>query len=213
MPTRTPLPPPAAVEDAFDGAFDVSETDDPRAAVGRFRSPLTRMLLGDDGLTTTLLESWAGSRLRVGDVTLRLVRPERAPRGAPALLRTGTAPGTDLLLRHSTLTDARGRMWSWNQVVAAPPGDPALRRCLTDVSAPLGPALRAAGAGLGRTVVRAGVAPWPGGPGGPAGPGGPGPRAAAAFRTYRLWCGDEVLAAVREVFNPAHVSAELREPA
>lgn len=216
MPTRTPLPPPAAVDDAgddtldddFGDAFGVSETDDPRAAVARFRSPLTRKLLGGDGLTTTLLESWAGSRLRVGDVTLRLVRPGRAPRGAAALLGTGTAPGPDLLVRHSTLVDARGRMWSWNQVVAGPPGDPALRRCLTDVSAPLGPALRAAGARLGRTVVRAGVAPWPGGPGGPGGP--PGPRAAAC-RTYRLWCGDEVLAAVREVFNPAHVPAELRE--
>lgn len=198
MPTRTPFPP-AAVDDTF----DVSETDDPRSAVGRFRSPMTRMLLGGDGLTTTLLESWAGEHLRVGDVTLRFVRPERAPRGAAALLGPdGDLPGggADLLVRHSTLTDARGRMWSWNQVVAGPAGDPALRRCLTDASAPLGPALRAAGARLGRTVVRAGVTPWP-----------PGPRAAAAFRTYRLRRGDEVLAAVHEVFNPAHVPAELRE--
>lgn len=207
MPTRTPLPPPApAGTTAAAAVADLSETDGLRAAVGRFRSPLTRMLLGGDGLTTTLLEAWAGSRLRVGDVTVDLVRAERAPHGAAALLSAAAAPGADLLVRHSTLTDARGRLWSWNQVVAAPAGDPALRRCLTDPAAPLGPALRAVGAGLGRTVVRAGVTPWPAGP--------PGPRpAAAAFRTYRLWCGDEVLAAVREVFNPAHVPAELREPA
>ncbi|MFW6691882.1 FAD-dependent monooxygenase [Streptomyces sp. MAR4 CNX-425] len=157
MPTRTP---PAAVDDTF----DVSGTDDPRAAVARFRSPLTRMLLGGDGLTTTLLESWAGSRLRVGDVSLRFVRPERAPRGAAALLGAAAAADTDLLVRHSTLTDAHGRLWSWNQVVAGPARavDPAVRRCLTDGSAPLGPALRAAGARLGRAVVRAGVTPWPG---------------------------------------------------
>ncbi|WP_407560063.1 hypothetical protein [Streptomyces sp. 184] len=184
---------------AHDDSFDTPGTDTARSAIALFRSPLTRMLLSSDGLTTTLLESWAGAALHVGDVTLRFVRPERAPRGAAALLGTDD----DVLVRHSTLTDTRGRMWSWNQVVAGPAGDPALRRCLTDASAPLGPALRAAGAaGMGRTVVRAGLTPWP-----------PEPREAAAFRTYRLWCGDDVLAAVHEVFNPAHVPADVREAA
>ncbi|MEO3765124.1 hypothetical protein [Streptomyces sp. B8F3] len=194
MPTRTEFVPAAHDDDNF----DTFGTDTARSAIGRFRSPLTRMLLGSDGLTTTLLESWAGAPMRVGDVTLGLVRPGLAPRGVVALLG---AEG-DVLVRHSTLTDTRGRLWSWNQVVAGPGGDPALRRCLTDAAAPLGPALRAAGARLGRTVVRAGVTPWP-----------PEPGAAAAFRTYRLWCGDDVLAAVHEVFNPAHVPADLRETA
>lgn len=191
MPTRTQLLPAA-----HDDSFDTPGTDTARSAIARFRSPLTRMLLGSDGLTTTLLESWAGARLHVGDVTLGLVRPEDAPRGAAALL------GTDgeVLVRHSTLTDTRGRMWSWNQTVAGPGGDPAVRRCLTDAAAPLGPALQAAGVRLGRTVVRAGVTPWP-----------PDPREEAAFRTYRLWSGDDVLAAVHEVFNPAHVPADLQE--
>ncbi|WBB57710.1 hypothetical protein O7599_18660 [Streptomyces sp. WMMC500] len=193
MPTRTQL-----LRAAHDDIFATPGTDTARSAIARFRSPLTRMLLGSDGLTTTLLESWAGSPLEVGDVTLRFVRAERAPRGAAALLGTEG----DVLVRHSTLTDARGRMWSWNQVVAGPAGEPALRRCLTDASAPVGPALRAAGARLGRTVVRAGVTPWP-----------PDPREQAAFRTYRLWCGDDVLAAIHEVFNPAHVPADLREAA
>lgn len=181
-----------------DDSFDAHGTDTARSAIGRFRSPLTRMLLGSDGLTTTLLESWAGTPLHVGDVTLRFVGPERAPRGAAALLGTEG----DMLVRHSTLTDAEDRLWSWNQTLAGPGGDPALRRCLTDASAPLGPALRAAGSRLERAVVRAGVTPWP-----------PDPRETAAFRTYRLWAGDDVLVAIHEVFNPAHVPAGLRETA
>ncbi|AKH83661.1 hypothetical protein AA958_17215 [Streptomyces sp. CNQ-509] len=198
MPTRTEFLPAAHNDDDF----DTFGTDTARSAIARFRSPMTRMLLGSDGLTTTLLESWAGTPMRVGDVALRVVRPELAPRGVVALLGTEG----EVLVRHSTLTDAGGRRWSWNRVVAGPGGDPALRRCLTDAAVPLGPALRAAGARLERTVVRAGVTPWP-----------PEPRAEeprpAAFRTYRLWRGDDVLAAVHEVFNPAHVPADLEETA
>ncbi|AUH44955.1 hypothetical protein [Streptomyces sp. CMB-StM0423] len=205
MPTRTEFPPAAHDDDNF----DTFGTDTARSAIGRFRSPLTRMLLGSDGLTTTLLESWAGTPMRVGDVALRVVRPELAPRCVVALLGTEG----EVLVRHSTLTDAGGRMWSWNRVVAGPGGDPALRRCLTDASVPLGPALRAAGARLGRTVVRAGVTPWPPEPGASRAESGAAESRAAAFRTYRLWCGDDVLAAVHEVFNPAHVPADLGETA
>ncbi|WP_129841374.1 hypothetical protein [Streptomyces sp. RFCAC02] len=184
---HTPLPTPCA-------SFPLGDHRDPRATPDRFASPLTRILLAGDGLTTTLLEALAGERPR-----LHRVAQSHAPAAAggpavPPLLHV--APGTDVLVRRTALLRADGAPLSANHVVAhlGPHLPAAITACLTGDSVPLGPALNAAGAGHRRTLLDVGRRTWDARP--------------ACYKTYLVWHGDAPLALINELFHPDLVPAD-----
>ncbi|MBB1262084.1 hypothetical protein [Streptomyces alkaliterrae] len=223
---------------------EVTWTENARAAwadarttggAGDFASPLTRMLLSSEGMTTTLLEAWAGRPLRPTAVALERARPAWWPREAE-LLRV-PEDGPELLVRRSRLVTPEGDALSRNRIVACGDMPTELRRVMGDASAPLGPALQAAGTGFRRTLLAAGTDRWaplenvvpeggarpeaaepeaaePGAaepeaaePGAVRAEAAPPPGAGAAFKTYLLWHGEEPFAVVTEVFNPDFVPA------
>lgn len=180
-----------AAQNPFDICRNVTIPHD----TAKFSSPITRMLLSSDGLTTTLLESFTGLRAHVSSAEHHRVSAEAAPPGAADLLRV--PPDGELLFRRSTMATVDGRPLSANQVVART-DIPGTDRCLTDESAPLGFALHAAGTGFRRTVLDVGVREWDGTP----------PRP-AAFKTYVLWHRDTPSVVISELFNPEIISAEI----
>ncbi|MEV5595433.1 3-deoxy-7-phosphoheptulonate synthase [Streptomyces sp. NPDC052496] len=165
--------------------------------VARFRSPLTRMLLASDGLTTTLLESALATPLR-----LRVLHQGTAPAAAQdALTRRCLSLGRDeqVLVRRSALADAALTPVSLNTVVGLVPDDPALAACLTSGRTPIGYGLRAAGAMRGRRLVEVGVAGWE----------HDGRVRSAVFKSYVVLDGDRPWLFLRELFNPRLVPAAL----
>ncbi|GAA2608391.1 hypothetical protein [Streptomyces axinellae] len=166
-----------------------------RQPVSLFDSPATRMLLSSEGLTTTLLGAWVGSRLRVRRAECRRIPGGTAPAGAAALL--GVAEESELLVRASLLGAGEdGPTVSMNLVVARLDKCAGLERCLTDATVPLGEALHGLGTGHRRTVLDVGCRPWPGAVG-----------RLAAFKTYVLWHRDDPVLAINELFNPDLVPA------
>lgn len=164
-----------------------------------FASPITRMLLSSDGLTTTLLESATGLRTHVRDARHDRVPADAAPTGAADLLQV-TAQD-ELIVRRSTTAAVDGRVLASNQVVART-DVPGAERCLTDGTAPLGLALHAAGTGFRRTVLHVGRRAWHPDPG----------RPPAAFKTYLIWHHDIPAVAISELFNPEFVPADRTPP-
>lgn len=192
--TPSALASPASPSDA---EFVFRRPTDIATRIRSFRCSSTRMLLSSDGLTTTLLEAWAGRPLRVHHQEHRLVPPAQAPLGAAEVLGSDTP---QLLVRRSVLGGADDDVWSVNSVVARLDLAEGLHECFTG-SAPLGAALRAAGTGYRRTVVDAGCRPWP-----------RQRQAPAAFKTYVLWHGEAPLAVVCEIFSPDLVAPDLAVP-
>ncbi|MDT0317589.1 hypothetical protein [Streptomyces millisiae] len=181
------------------GAFDVAPDADPTPAIARFASPLTRILLSSEGLTTTLLAALTAVRPRLRPVHQgRLPAAEAAP-GAAELLRAGAR--TEVLTRHSLSLGHQDRALSVNHVVIRLDLLPRLAERLSVSALPLGAVLWAMGTGHRRTVLAAGHRAWPHDP--EVGPG--------CFKTYVLWHDDEPLAAVTETFNPAVVPAATGE--
>ncbi|MEU6131549.1 hypothetical protein ABZ805_20445 [Saccharopolyspora sp. NPDC047091] len=176
----------------------------PRTAVNprdtaAFASPITRMLLSSDGLTTTLLESATGLRTHILGAEHERVPADAAPRGAAELLHV---PLDDaILVRRSTTATDDGRALALNQVVART-DIPGAERCLTDAAAPLGLALHAAGTGFRRTVLHIGRRAWHPDPG----------RPPAVFKTYLLWHRDIPAVAISELFSPEFIPADLANP-
>ncbi|MFI7274249.1 hypothetical protein [Streptomyces sp. NPDC049879] len=168
--------------------FPLGERRDPRADRHRFASPLTRMLLAGDGLTTTLLEALSGERLHLHRIAQAQASAGAAGHAVPGLLRA--EHHSTVLVRHSALLRQEGGAVSANHVVARIGQDlpPAVAACLTGDTLPLGPALSAVGAGHRRTVLDVGRRTW-------------GPRP-ACYKTYLIWLGDEPLALVHELFHP-----------
>ncbi|MFH8346346.1 3-deoxy-7-phosphoheptulonate synthase [Streptomyces sp. NPDC018045] len=165
--------------------------------VARFSSPLTRMLLASDGLTTTLLESALATPLR-----LRVLHQGTAPAAAQdALARRCLSLGRDeqVLVRRSALADAALTPVSLNTVVGLVPDDPALAACLTSGRTPIGYGLRAAGAMRSRRLVEVGVAGWEQG----------GRVRPAVFKSYVVLDGERPWLFIRELFNPRLVPAGL----
>ncbi|MFI2238247.1 3-deoxy-7-phosphoheptulonate synthase [Streptomyces chrestomyceticus] len=163
--------------------------------VARFSSPLTRMLLASDGLTTTLLESALATPLR-----LRVLHQGTAPAAAQdALARRCLSLGRDeqVLVRRSALADAALTPVSLNTVVGLVPDDPALAACLTSGRTPIGYGLRAAGAMRTRRLVEVGVAGWE----------QDGRVRPAVFKAYVVLDGDRPWLFIRELFNPRLVPA------
>ncbi|WP_165989321.1 hypothetical protein [Streptomyces sp. YIM 98790] len=160
-----------------------------------FRSPLTRMLLRSDGLTTPLLEALAGGPVRVGRGDCGEIRAGRAEASAAPLAAADAAP---LLVRRSVMVTGSGHSVSANRVIARLGLAPCLDACLRDPTAPLGPALAATGSGpLRRTLLSTGTSAWTAGrtPG------------VGCWRTYLMRLGDIPLAVVTEHFDPALVPA------
>jgi chorismate-pyruvate lyase len=192
------MPPPHARVPDGSGDHGPEEVAD---AVNRFASPVTRMLLTSDGLTTTMLTALAGEEVSVREVRCRRIPAREAPHRAIASL--GAADGETLVLRRSVFTAGR-RTLAVNRLAARESVlPPRAAACLTDAETPIGAALKNSGALCTRTVLTAGRVPWPH---------AEGPRAPAAFRSYLLWYGREPVAAVREVFSPEAVPAMLRGP-
>jgi hypothetical protein len=131
---------------------------DPDRAV-EFRAPITRMLLASDGSTTLLLQALLGQELRV-----EVARQERRAagdldRGVREAIR---ASGKDeLLVRHSALRTAEGKIVSRNLVVADASGGTPMRRLLRDLDTPLGRGLIALGVSQSRRLLDWGLADWP----------------------------------------------------
>lgn len=228
-----PLPPHAPAPPLDAGPGDAEEV---AAKIWRFSSPVTRILLSGDGLTTTLLGALVGGPVRITDVSHRRVPAAEAPPGAVALLlaptgtasttatstatATATTTATELLLRRSVTRGGcgsgsgsgcgSGDPLSVNLVLARTDLPTAVSGCLTDAATPLGTALHAAGTGLRRTILDAGRVAWPHPSPRPEGGRVPAP---AAFKTYLLWHGQErqePMAVIREVFGPHAVPAALR---
>ncbi|MDT0342000.1 hypothetical protein [Streptomyces litchfieldiae] len=196
LPLAFPLDVPLDVPlDAIFGAA-LNGAADPRTRIRGFASPLTRMLLSSDGLTTTLLESLAGESLHLHCLAQLRAPAHETGDGVPALLRIDR--GGEVLVRYSATTRHDGQALSVNHVVARVGLSPALEPCLTSTSIPLGPALHAAGTGHRRTLLDAGRRHWHG-EGGLSRP--------ACYKTYLLWHGDDPLALINELFNPGAVPA------
>ncbi|WP_416969980.1 hypothetical protein [Streptomyces sp. 4F14] len=178
-----------------EGALVARTAEDIALRIGRFTHPATRLLLGADGLTTTLLRAWTGTDVTVLRAVQRRVPAAETPWGAGELLG---AEGGGRVVRHSVLGGGDGSDLSRNVVVARPELCPSAERCLADTSEPLGPMLQAAGTAFRRSLLDAGLGSW-----GPCG--GP-----AAYKAYLLWHGDVPFAVIRELFNPAVVPAAVR---
>ncbi|MFE7120305.1 hypothetical protein ACFU99_33260, partial [Streptomyces sp. NPDC057654] len=163
--------------------------------VARFSSPLTRMLLASDGLTTTLLESALRTPLR-----LRVLHQGVAPAAAQdALVRRCLGVGGDepVLVRRSATADAELTPVGLNRVVGVGPDDPALAACVRSARTPIGYGLRAAGAMRGRRLVEVGVAGWE----------RDGRVLPAVFKSYVVLDGDLPWLFIRELFNPLLIPA------
>jgi len=179
---------------ADDAPFAIGRPATLPADAAAFSSPVTRMLLSSDGLTTTLLESCTGQRVHVRSAEHDRVGADTAPSGAAELLRAPA--GAELVVRRSVLAVEDGRAVSANQVVAR--SDlPSPGACFGRGAAPIGPALHSAGTGFRRSVLDVGVREWTMPPGGP-----------AAFKTYLIWDGEVPSMLISELFNPAVIPAE-----
>ncbi|MEU9237609.1 hypothetical protein [Streptomyces subrutilus] len=158
-----------------------------------FSSPVTRMLLASEGLTTTLLQAAAGSRVRPEVVKVSAVPTA----GLPALVRRVLrAEGVGrCLLRRTRLAAADGRPVSDNIVVARKGVDPRLDTVLHGPGS-IGLALRDAGFRLERRILHVGRGVWP----------GPG-SLPCACKVYVLEAGGP-LVYVQELFHPQLVPAD-----
>lgn len=188
------LPCAVVFPDLIPGDTAAGEPAEVSARIGRFTSVATRLLLGGDGLTTSLLEAWVGGPVAVRQADLRYVRAKEAPPGADELLDADAEE--TLVVRRSVLASPMAEELSRNLVVARSGLSADVERCLGDASAPLGAALRDVGVGIRRALVAVGRQSWDG--------------QAAAYKTYVMWHGTRPLAVIAELYNPALVPADLR---
>ncbi|MGA4544059.1 hypothetical protein ACPA54_29130 [Uniformispora flossi] len=188
------LPCAVVFPDLLPGATAAGEPAEVPARIGRFASAATRLLLGGDGLTTSLLEAWVGGPVAVRQADHRNVRSAEAPPGADELLDADA--DETLVVRRSVLASPIGEELSRNLVVARSGLSADVERCLGDPSAPLGAALRDIGIGIRRALVAVGRQRWD--------------EQAAAYKTYVMWHGTLPFAVIAELYNPAVVPADLR---
>lgn len=189
---------PAACFSPRDGQDDQDDQDEPSERIARFTSPLTRILLSSEGLTTTLLSALMGEPMRLYRLEQRRVLATEAGTGPVRLLEL--AAEEHVLLRRSVATRPGGILASMTHVVTRLDLEPGLAECFTGAAVAMDQALHAAGTGHRRTLLAAGCQPWPGG----------GPQRTACFKAYRLWHADQPLALVHELFNPELVPTAAR---
>lgn len=123
-----------------------------------FTSPITRMLLITDGLTTTLLQALVGEKVTAH------VHEVRRLSGSQVVPATRTALGGSardkFLMRRTHLVLPWGEVLSDNTVIARLGVERAVEKVVTDCSVPLGFGLGRAGLLAGRKILSLGTAAW-----------------------------------------------------
>ncbi|MFG2179863.1 hypothetical protein ACGFLS_14225 [Streptomyces abikoensis] len=160
-----------------------------------FRSPVTRMLLASDGLTTVLLQALTQAHLTPwvdGVETTPGRHVESAARGLLAL-----AADDECLVRRTRLATRAGEVVSVNVVVARAGADGRIDAAMRDRTRPIGFAFAAAGLPMNRRISRTGLTPWP-----------QAPATRCAFKDYTLNAADRPWAYIRELFSPRVVPPE-----
>jgi 3-deoxy-D-arabino-heptulosonate 7-phosphate (DAHP) synthase class II len=165
------------------------------AQVAGFASPLTRMLLAGNGLTTPVLEAALGTTLRVRVLRQDRVPVEQIPYGIAQDLRL--ADGDCVVVRRACLVDSRMTPVSVNMVIAAV--GPATAAGIDRVDIPIGYSLIASGVSQHRRNLRAGLARWPDG-------------GDCAAKAYLVQLADQPACYIRECFNPSLISPDLSSP-
>lgn len=163
--------------------------------VARFASPVTRILLASEGLTTPLLQAASDGSLQARVLSLREVDAETLDPGVRVRLRlSGLEP---CLVRRTRLVLDCGTTVSDNIVVARMGVDPRVDRVAGDAGRPLGFALADSGLVLQRRVHWVGRRRWlDGGP--------------CAGKAYTLHDADRPLVHIEELFSPQVVPADVR---
>ncbi|WP_165956335.1 hypothetical protein [Streptomyces hainanensis] len=165
------------------------------ARVTHFVSPVTRMLLASEGLTTPLLQAASDGPLRARVWSLREVAAGLLDPGARERLRLSGQERC--LVRRTRLVLACGTTVSDNVVVARMGVDPRVDEVAGDPGQPLGFGLADAGVVLRRRVHWVGRRRWFGG--------GP-----CVCKAYTLDAVDGPLVHVEELFSPQVVPADVR---
>lgn len=163
----------------------------------QFLSPVTRILLVSEGLTTPLLQAASDGHLQAQVWSLREVAADLIDPGARELLRL--SGGERCLVRHTGLVLACGTLVSDNVVVARLGMDPRVDQVAGDKGRPLGFALADAGVVLQRRVHWVGRRRWRGGD-------------PCAGKAYTLHAATGPLVHVEELFSPQVVPADIRVP-
>ncbi|RLV04565.1 hypothetical protein CTZ27_11660 [Streptomyces griseocarneus] len=165
-----------------------------------FRSPVTRMLLASDGLTTVLLQA-----LTQAVLTPRVDSIETMPgRHVKATARSALRLAEDdvCLVRRTRLVTRTGEVVSANIVVAPAGQDGRIDAAMRDRARPIGFAFAAAGLPMSRRVSQVGLAPWP--------------QASATqcvFKAYTLNAADKPWAYICELFSPRIIPPEMQTDA
>jgi 3-deoxy-D-arabino-heptulosonate 7-phosphate (DAHP) synthase class II/chorismate-pyruvate lyase len=163
-----------------------------QAQVAGFASPLTRMLLAGNGLTTPVLEAALGAALQVRVLRQDSVSAEQIRDGIAGHLRL--AGGDRVVVRRACLVDSAMTPVSVNLTIATV--DAATAMGIDRVDTPIGYSLIASGVSQHRRNLRVGLARWPDG------------RECVA-KAYIVRLGDQPVCYIRECFNPSLISPEL----
>jgi hypothetical protein len=167
------------------------------------------MLLASDGSTTLLLEALLGLELHVEVARQELRSAGDLDRGVRSAIRAGRSD--ELLVRHSALRTAEGKIVSRNLVVTDAGSGTPMRGLLRDLDTPLGRGLIALGVSQSRRLLDWGLADWPrtdeagaeGAVGTEAGDADP-----CVYKAYVLLEEDVPAIYIHERYNPEFVPAD-----
>jgi 3-deoxy-D-arabino-heptulosonate 7-phosphate (DAHP) synthase class II/chorismate-pyruvate lyase len=160
-----------------------------------FVSPLTRMLLAGNGLTTPALEAALGATLQVRVLRQDSVLAGGVPDGVAGCL--GLGGGDRVVVRRTCLVDSGMTPVSVNLVIAAV--GVATAAGIDSVDTPIGYSLIASGVSQRRRTLRVGLARWPDG------------RECVA-KAYVVELDGEPVCYIRECFNPSLICADVSGP-
>ncbi|PNE32203.1 hypothetical protein AF335_21045 [Streptomyces eurocidicus] len=184
--------PPTAPADTRDGF--------PAGDLSGFRSPVTRILLASDGLTTVLLQALTQSALTPEVDGIEMAPGQHVEATARGLLRLAT--GDVCLVRRTRLVSRTGEVVSVNIVTARAGQDARIDTAMRDRTRPIGFAFAAAGLPMNRQISRVGLTSWPQDPDMP-----------CAFKAYTLNADDRPWTYIRELFSPRIVPPGMRTEA
>ncbi|MFE0045516.1 hypothetical protein [Streptomyces albireticuli] len=169
----------------------------PAGDLSGFRSPVTRILLASDGLTTVLLQALTQSALTPQVDGIEMTPGQHVEATARGLLRPAT--GDVCLVRRTRLVSRTGEVVSANTVTARAGQDARIDAAMRDRTRPIGFAFAAAGLPMDRRISRIGLTSWPQAPDTP-----------CAFKAYTLNADDRPWAYIRELFSPRIVPPATR---
>ncbi|MCA6092087.1 hypothetical protein LE181_07930 [Streptomyces sp. SCA3-4] len=172
----------------------------PAGNLSGFRSPVTRILLASDGLTTVLLQALTHSDLTPQVDGIEMTPGQHVETTARGLLRLAT--GDVCLVRRTRLVSRTGEVVSANIVTAQAGQDARIDAAMQDRTRPIGFAFAAAGLPMNRRISRIGLTSWP-----------QAPDTSCAFKAYTLNGDDRPWAYIRELFSPRIVPPGVRSEA